>query len=70
MAKKVCYNTPTDAPRRNRMKKRLLCCLLAALILLTAVSAMAPRSLAADTMTTSKQLIAVLKKMEDRKSVV
>lgn len=46
------------------MKKRLLCCLLAALILLTAVSAMAPRSLAADTMTTSKQLIAVLKKME------
>ena len=64
MAKKVCYNTPTDPRRKNRMKKRLLCCLLAAVILAGSMAALSPRSLAADPMTTSKQLIEVLKKME------
>ena len=59
-----CYNTSIDAPRRNRMRKRLLCCLLAVLILTGSLVGLAPRTLAADDMTTSQQLIDVLKRME------
>ena len=64
MGKKFCYNTSTDAPRRNRMKKRLLCCLLAAVITLGLLSALAPQSQAADTMTASQQFLDMLKQTE------
>ena len=46
------------------MKKRLFCCLLAAVILMGSVLALSPRSRAADNMTSSQQLIDMLKKIE------
>ena len=46
------------------MKKRLLCCLLAAVITLGLLSALAPQSQAADTMTASQQFLDMLKQTE------
>ena len=61
---KFCYNTPTDASRRNSMKKRLLCCLLAVVICAGSIIGLAPRSQAADAMTVSQKMIDMLKKVE------